>query len=153
MCTFILEFNMNYIDVALEEAKKSKDLNEVPVGAVIVYKDKIIAKAHNVNNNTSVSNHAEMIAIDKAIKEINDWRLNDCEMYVTLEPCPMCAGAILKSRIKKIYIGTSSNIKSNKKTIESIFNNKEYYHNVDYEYLNNKDCSKILTDFFKEKRL
>jgi tRNA(adenine34) deaminase len=148
-----LEFNMNYIDIALEEAKKSKDLNEVPVGAVIVYKDKIIAKAHNVNNNTSVANHAEMIAIDKAIKKINDWRLNDCEMYVTLEPCPMCAGAILKSRIKKIYIGTSSNIKSNKKTIESIFNNKDYYHNVDYEYLNNKDCSRILTDFFKEKRL
>ncbi len=64
---------MNYIDIALEEAKKSKYLNEVPVGAVIVYKDKIIAKAHNVNNNTSVANHAEMIAIDKAIKEINDW--------------------------------------------------------------------------------
>ena len=142
-----------YIELAFEEANKSKDIDEVPVGAVIVYKNKVIAKGHNLSNKDSVSNHAEIIAINEAIKELNDWRLNECEMYVTLEPCPMCAGAILKSRIKKIYIGTSSNIKSNKKTIESIFNNKEYYHNVDYEYLNNKDCSKILTDFFKEKRL
>lgn len=144
---------MNYIDVALEEARKSKDIDEVPVGAVIVYKNKIIARAHNLGNNDTVSNHAEMIAIDKAIKKIKDWRLNDCEMYVTLEPCPMCAGAILKSRIKKVYIGTSSNIKSNKKVLESIFNNNDYYHYVDYEYLDNIDCSKILTDFFKEKRL
>ena len=144
---------MNYIDVALDEAKKSKDIDEVPVGAVIVYKDNIIAKGHNISNNDTVSNHAEIIAINEAIRIINDWRLNECEMYVTLEPCPMCAGAILKSRIKKVYIGTTSNIKSNKKIIESIFNNNDYYHNVDYEYLNNDNCSKILTDFFKEKRL
>ncbi len=144
---------MNYIDEALKEAKKSKDIDEVPVGAVIVYKDKIIAKGHNVSNNDNVSNHAEIIAINKAIKKLGDWRLNDCEMHVTLEPCPMCAGAILKSRIKKVYIGTQSNLKSNRKIIELIFNNKDYYHNVDFEYLNNNKCSQILTDFFKEKRL
>ena len=144
---------MNYIDIALDEARKSKDIDEVPVGAVIVYKDKIISKGHNISNNDCVANHAEIIAINKAIVVLNDWRLNDCEMYVTLEPCPMCAGAILKSRIKKVYIGTSSNIKSNKKIIDSIFNNDDYYHNVDFEYLNDANCSKILTDFFKEKRL
>ena len=143
----------NYIDVALEEANKSKDIDEVPVGAVIVYNDKVIAKGHNISNINTVANHAEIIAINEAIKYLNDWRLNECEMYVTLEPCPMCAGAIIKSRIKKLYIGTQSNIKSNRKTIESILNNKDYYHNVDCEYLNNKNCSKILTDFFKEKRL
>ena len=143
-----------YIEAALDEAKIAYSLNEVPVGAVIVKNNKIIAKSHNLKKNSnSITNHAEIISIIEASSYIGDWRLNDCEMYVTLEPCPMCAGAILKSRIKKIYIGTSSNIKSNKKIIESIFNNKEYYHNVDYEYLNNKDCSRILTDFFKEKRL
>ncbi len=142
-----------YISVALEEANKSRELDEVPVGAVIVYKNKIIAKGHNMSNNHSVANHAEIVAINEAIKELNDWRLNECEIYITLEPCPMCAGAILKSRIKKVYIGTSSNIKSNRKIIESIFSNNDYYHNVDYEYLNDENCSKILTEFFKEKRL
>ena len=144
---------MNYIDMALEEANKSIVIDEVPVGAVIVYKDKVIAKGHNISNHESVSNHAEIIAMNKAIIKLKDWRLNDCEMYVTLEPCPMCAGAILKSRIKKVYIGTKSNLKSNQKIIESIFNNKDYYHNVDCEYLDNKKCSEILTDFFKKKRL
>ena len=142
-----------YIDVALEEAIKSKTNDEVPVGAVIVYNNKIIASGHNINNNHGVSNHAEIIAINDAIKVLNDWRLNDCEMYVTLEPCPMCAGAILKSRIKKVYIGTESNIISNKLIMDSIFNNKDFYHKVDYQYLNNKKCSKILTDFFRDKRL
>lgn len=142
-----------YIEIALIEANKSKDIDEVPVGAVIVHNNKIISKGHNLSNIDSVSNHAEIIAINEAIKKIGDWRLNECELYVTLEPCPMCAGAILKSRIKKVYIGTSSNIKSNKKIIESIFSNNDYYHIVDFEYLNDDKCSKILTDFFKEKRL
>ena len=144
---------IKYIDVAFDEANKSKLIDEVPVGAVIIYKDKIIAKGHNLSNNKSVSNHAEIITINKAIKKLKDWRLNECEMYVTLEPCPMCAGAILKSRIKKVYIGASSNIKSNRKIVDSIFKNKEYYNNVDYEYLNDDNCSRILTDFFKGKRL
>ena len=142
-----------YIEIALIEANKSKDIDEVPVGAVIVHNNKIISKGHNLSNIDSVSNHAEIIAINEAIKKIGDWRLNECELYVTLEPCPMCAGAILKSRIKKVYIGTSSNIKSNKKIIESIFSNNDYYHIVDFEYLNDYNCSKILTDFFREKRL
>ena len=142
-----------FLKAAYEEALTSKQEDEVPVGAVIVYKNKIIGKGHNESNNITVSNHAELKAIDQAIKYLNDWRLNECEMYVTLEPCPMCAGAILKSRIKKVYIGTPSNIKSNQDIIESIFKNKEFYNCVDCEYLNDENCSKILTDFFKEKRL
>ena len=142
-----------YIKVALEEAKIAYDLNEVPVGAVIVKDYEIIAKSHNLKKSTnSITNHAEIISIIEASSYVGDWRLNDCELYVTLEPCPMCAGAIVQSRIKKIYIGCESNIKSNKKIIESILQNKEYNHQVEIEYLDNKDCSQILTKFFENKR-
>ena len=145
--------NDEYIDVALDEAKIAYNLNEVPVGAVIVRNNQIVAKAHNLKMNTSnIMNHAEIIAIMKATSHVGDWRLNDCEMYVTLEPCPMCAGAILQSRIKKIYIGAFSNIESNKKIIKTILQNNEYNHRVEIEYLNNKDCSEILTSFFENKR-
>lgn len=142
-----------YIDAALEEAMLAYDLNEVPVGAVIVKDNQIIAKAHNLKKNTNnIMNHAEIVAIIEASSYLGDWRLNDCDMYVTLEPCPMCAGAIVQSRIKNLYIGTSSNIKSNKNIIDSIFNNNDYYHQVKVEFLDNKDCSQILTDFFENKR-
>ncbi len=142
-----------FINIALEEAKKAYKSNEVPVGAVIVNDGKVIAKSHNLKRNTNnVMNHAEIMCINEGSKHIGDWRLNDCEMYVTLEPCPMCAGALVQSRIKKIYIGSESNIKSNKKIIRNILQNSEYNHFVEIEYLNNKDCSQILTDFFSNKR-
>ncbi len=142
-----------YIDIALEEARIAYNLNEVPVGAVIVNNNEIIAKAHNLKRSTNnVMNHAEIISIIEASNYVSDWRLNDCEMFITLEPCPMCAGAIVGSRIKKIYIGCESNIKSNKEIIKSILQNSESDHYVDIEYLNNKDCSKILTEFFSNKR-
>ena len=142
-----------FIDYALEEAKIAFNLNEVPVGAIIVKDGKIIAKAHNLKRGTNnVMNHAEIISIVEASNYIGDWRLNDCEMYVTLEPCPMCAGAIVGSRIKKIYIGCESNIKSNKKIIYDILQNPEADHQVEIEYLNNKECSNILTEFFSNKR-
>ena len=142
-----------YINVALDEAKIAFDLNEVPVGAVIVKNNEILAKSHNLKKSTnSITNHAEIISIIEASSYLGDWRLNDCELYVTLEPCPMCAGAIVQSRIKKIYIGCGSNIKSNKQIIKSILQNNEYNHQVEIEYLNNKDCSKILTEFFENKR-
>lgn len=92
-----------YMSIALEEAKKAYKLEEVPVGCVIVYQDKILAKSHNTRHKTkSVFDHAELIAIKKASKKINSWILEDCEMYVTLEPCLMCASAIIQSRIKRI---------------------------------------------------
>ena len=142
-----------YIDIALEEAKIAYNLNEVPVGAVIVKDGKIIAKAHNLKRSTNnIMNHAEIISILEASQYVGDWRLNVCEMYITLEPCPMCAGALVQSRIKKIYIGTESNIKNNRKIIESILQNNEYNHQVEIEYLDNKDCSQILTKFFENKR-
>ena len=142
-----------FINVALDEAKIAYNLNEVPVGAVIIRNNKIIAKSHNLKRSTNnVMNHAEIISIIEASNYMGDWRLNDCEMYVTLEPCPMCAGAILNSRIKKLYIGCESNIKSNKDIIKSILQNFESDHFVEIEYLNNKECSEILTEFFSNKR-
>jgi tRNA(adenine34) deaminase len=141
------------IKVALDEAMIAYNLNEVPVGAVIVKNGEIIAKAHNLKRSTNnIMNHAEIISIIEASNYIGDWRLNDCEMYITLEPCPMCAGAIVQSRIKKIYIGTESNIKSNRKLIENILQNTEADHRVEIEYLNNSKCSEILSKFFSNKR-
>ena len=143
----------DYIEQALNEAKIAYNLNEVPVGAVIVKNGEIIAKSHNLKRSTNnIMNHAEIISIIEASNYIGDWRLNDCEMYITLEPCPMCAGAIVQSRIKKIYIGTESNIKSNKEIIASILQNSESDHRVELEYVNNKECSDILTMFFSNKR-
>ena len=145
--------NDEFLDIALSEAKIAYNLNEVPVGAVIVRDGVIISKAHNLKRSTNnIMNHAEIIALLEASEYIGDWRLNDCEMFVTLEPCPMCAGAISQSRIKKIYIGTESNLKTNKKIIETILKNNDGNQPVEVEYLNNKDCSQILTDFFDNKR-
>ena len=142
-----------FINIALEEAKIAYNLNEVPVGAIIVQNNEIIAKAHNLKRSTNnIMNHAEIISIIEASNYVGDWRLNDCEMYVTLEPCAMCAGAIVQSRIKKIYVGAESNIESNKIIIKEILQNTEYNHLVEIEYLNNKDCSNILTNFFNNKR-
>ena len=94
-----------YINYALDEAIIAYNLNEVPVGAVIIRNNEIIAKAHNLKRSTNnVMNHAEIISIIEASNYIGDWRLNDCEMYVTLEPCPMCAGAIREARLKKYIL-------------------------------------------------
>ena len=142
-----------FLNIALEEAKIAFNLNEVPVGSVIVKDGEVIAKSHNLKRNTNnVMNHAEIISIIEASNYIGDWRLNDCEMFITLEPCPMCAGAIVGSRIRKIYIGCESNIRSNKELIKNILQNVYADHFVEIEYLNNKECSEILTKFFSNKR-
>lgn len=142
-----------YMKNALKEAKKAYLKNEVPVGAIIVKDGKIIAKAHNQKVSTkNIFGHAEILAIKKAANKIGDWRLNECIMYVTLEPCPMCASAIQQSRIQKIYIGAPSKIENNKDIIQLILQNPQYNHTVDIEYSYNENCSNILTDFFNDKR-
>ena len=101
------KLKIKYMEQALIEARKAYEKEEIPVGAIVVRDNKIIAKAHNIKEEKNdTTKHAEIIAIQKASKRLGSWRLNDCEMYVTLEPCAMCAGALIQSRIKKVYIGT-----------------------------------------------
>lgn len=143
-----------FMKAALKEAKKAYDKLEVPVGAVIVKDRKIIARAHNLKETKNdTTKHAEILAIQKASKKLNSWRLIDCEMYVTLEPCSMCAGALINSRIKKVYIGASD---PKTGAVGSVFNLLEDYtfnHKVEYEKgVLQDECESILKEFFKELR-
>ena len=142
-----------YMKFALEEAYKAFNKNEIPVGAVIVLEDKIIAEAHNLKDSTGiVINHAEILAIQKANKVINDWRLNGAIMYVTLKPCPMCASAIQQARISKVIYGTSSNNNYNNQLTNMIFNDNNTNHKVIFEKSNcfNDECKLIIDTFFKK---
>lgn len=135
-----------YIDEVIKLANKAKRRKEVPVGALIILNDKIIAKAYNLKNKTQkATKHAEIIAIEKANRKIKTWRLNDCVMIVTLEPCMMCAGAILESKIKKIYCLLK---KENECSIEWLRKN-----GVEVEFIeNNIKSLMLLKSFFEKKR-
>ena len=110
-----------YMKLAIKEANKAYQMGEVPVGAVIIKNDKVIAKAYNKKEKIgNVLGHAEIIAIKKASKKINNWRLDDCDIYITLEPCPMCASAIKQSRITNIYFGLNNSDENNIKIVKSI---------------------------------
>ena len=139
---------------ALKEAQKAYDKLEIPVGAVIVKDGKIIARAHNIKElKNDTTKHAEIIAIQKASKKLGAWRLNDCEMYVTLEPCPMCAGAIIQARIKKLYIGTMDEKTGACGSVLNLLEDYKFNHQVEVETgLLNNECEKILKDFFKDLR-
>lgn len=146
--------NEKYMKVALNEAKKSLKTGDVPIGAVIVLDNKIIAKAHNMKENKKdPTRHAEIIAIQKATKKINDWYLKDCIMYTTLEPCLMCAGALIQSRIKKIVYAADNKKFGYVKSIYDILNNKKNNHIVEVECGILKDESiNLLQNFFRSKR-
>ena len=136
---------------ALKEAQKAYNKLEVPVGAVIVKNGKIIARGYNQKETKyDTTKHAEIIAIQKASKKLKSWRLLDCEMYVTLEPCSMCAGAIINSRIKKLYIGTMDEKTGAAGSRLNLFKDYKFNHNVEVETGILKDeCEGILKDFFK----
>ena len=142
-----------FMKEALKEAKKAYKKEEIPVGAVIVKDGKILARAHNLREkNQCATAHAEILAIEKASKKLNAWRLEECEMYVTLEPCMMCMGAIINSRIKKIYIGT---LDPKTGSCESVIDIKNYKFNhvVEIETgILKEECEYILKDFFKMLR-
>ena len=143
-----------FMKEALKEAKKAYDKLEVPVGAVIVKDGKVIARAHNLKETKyDTTNHAEIIAIQKASKKLKSWRLLDCEMYVTLEPCSMCAGAIINSRIKKVYIGANDEKTGAVGSVLNLFEDYKFNHNVEFEKgILKEDCENILKDFFKNLR-
>ena len=147
--------DFTYMKLALDEAYKAFKKNEVPVGAVIVLNDKVIAKAHNLKDSTGiVINHAEILAIQKANKKINDWRLIGATMYVTLEPCPMCSSVIQQSRIERVVYGTSSKNDYNKEINSLILHDKHTNHQVIIEKsaTHNKECEEIINNFFKKIR-
>ena len=132
-----------YMSVALEEARKAFKYNEIPVGAVIVKNGKIISKAYNKREKThDVTMHAEIIAISKACKKLKNWRLEDCTIYVTMEPCMMCCGAIEQSRISKVVYGTANENFGNIKNI--------HVKNISQEC--ETECRELVTEFFKNKR-
>jgi len=143
-----------FMKEALKEAQKAYNKLEIPVGAVIVKDGQIIARAHNQKETKiDTTNHAEILAIQKASKKLQSWRLLDCEMYVTLEPCSMCAGAILNSRIKKIYIGTNDEKTGAVGSVLNLFKDYKFNHEVEYETgIMQKECEEILKKFFKELR-
>ena len=126
----------------------------MPVGCVIVKDGKIIARAHNLKETKQdTTKHAEMIAIQKASKKLEAWRLLDCDMYITLEPCSMCAGAIINSRIRKIYIGTMDEKTGAAGSVLDLFKDFIFNHKVEVETgILKQDCEKILKKFFKELR-
>lgn len=142
-----------YMKEALKEANKAKTIGEVPIGAVIVKDDKIIARAHNLRETKMNSlNHAEIIAIDKACKKTGNFRLENCDLYVTVEPCLMCAGAIVQSRIRKVYFGTRDDKYGAVVSVANAFDIKSN-HKVELEQgILKLECEKILKDFFKEIR-
>ena len=141
---------MNFMKFAIEEAKKSD--NDIPVGAVVVYNGEIIASAHNEREKLNdISAHAEILALKKASKVLNNWRLEDCEIYVTLEPCPMCGWAILQSRVKSVYFGSyDMNYGSftSKIDLRTLSSNKI---NI-YGGIEEQECDKLLKIFFKNIR-
>lgn len=143
-----------FMKEALKEAEKAYKKLEVPVGAVIVKDDKIIARAHNKKEEkNSPIMHAEIIAIEKACKRINNWRLTGCKMYVTLEPCPMCAGALVNSRIDKIYIGTKDPKTGACGSKLNLLQECEFDTSVEIENgILQEECQEILKAFFKEIR-
>ena len=144
-----------YMNEALKQAKKAMKINEVPIGCVIVHNGKIIARGYNRRNtDKSTLAHAEIIAIRKAGKIIGDWRLEDCVMYVTLEPCPMCAGAIVQARIPRVVMGTMNSKAGCAGSVINILHLEKLNHQVEIEKgVLQEECQKIMQDFFKELRI
>ena len=149
-----MDKTLRYMKVALKEAEKAVLLDEVPIGCVIVLNDKIIAKSHNIRESKqNPVGHAEILAIQKASKKLNSWRLEDCEMYVTIEPCIMCAGAIIQSRIKKVYYG-APDLKGGAfgSSIDVLEAKNINHHPEIYPGIMEEECSNLVKNYFKSKR-
>ena len=143
-----------YMQQALEEAKKAAALGEVPIGAVLVYKDEIIARAHNLRETTqNALTHAESMAIQEACEKIGSWRLEETTLYVTLEPCPMCAGAILQSRVPRVVYGARDLKAGCVDSLYRLLNDPRFNHEcIVTEGVLTDECGQILTDFFRALR-
>ena len=149
-----MDKDLKYMNLALKQAIKALSEDEVPVGAIIVKDDKIIAKAYNKKEqkNQPIA-HAEILAIQNACKKLNTWHLDDCVMYVTLEPCVMCAGALIQARIKKVIYGAKSYQDGAIESALKLYETKGFNHYPETMYFDKlEECSKIITNYFKTKR-
>lgn len=145
---------IKFMNLAIKEAKKAEAEDEVPIGAVIVKDGKVLAKAHNKMEKTQLATaHAEILAIIKACKKLKSWRLDDAEMYVTIEPCAMCAGAIVNARIKKVYFGAKEEKSGCAQSKFPVLEESGLNHRTEFEGgIEGEECSKIIKNYFKAKR-
>lgn len=143
-----------YMKEAIKQAKKAESIDEVPIGAIIVHNNKIIARAHNLRESKqNAVAHAEVLAIQKACKKIGSWRLENCTLYVTLEPCPMCSGAILQSRIKRVVYGASDPKGGCIESCMKMYETKGFNHYPEVTSgILKEECSILLKNYFKQKR-
>ncbi|BAM46150.1 tRNA adenosine(34) deaminase TadA [Amphibacillus xylanus] len=143
-----------YMDLAIKEALKAEQLGEVPIGAVLVYENKVVARAYNLRETRqTTASHAEMYLIEEGNKLFNSWRLEGCTLYVTLEPCQMCAGAILQARIPRVVFGAYDPKAGCAGSIINIFEDQRFNHQVDLVGgVREEECSALLTDFFRRLR-
>ena len=142
-----------YMQLALEEARKAAELGEIPIGAVLVHDGEVVCSAHNMRETwQSATAHAEVIVIEEACKKLARWRLSGCTLYVTVEPCPMCAGAVANARIKKVYFGAYD---SKMGAMNSVIDLSKYNFNHHFEAeggILKEECASLLSDFFKKLR-
>ena len=143
-----------FMKSAIKQALLAKDKDEVPIGAVIVLDGKIIARAHNLMEKTQLATaHAEILAINKACKKLKSWRLDGAEMYVTIEPCPMCAGAIANARIKKVYFGAYEKKSGCAESKYPVLTDSGLNHTTEFEGgIEQEICANIIKNYFKAKR-
>ena len=150
----VFDQDRKFMQEAIEEAKKAQALGEVPIGAVIVYKDEIIGRAHNLRETSqNAVTHAELMAIQQACEAIGSWRLEETTLYVTLEPCPMCAGAILQSRVPRVVYGARDLKAGCVDSLYQLLNDARFNHECDVtEGISADECGELLTNFFRAIR-
>ena len=150
----LYEKDVFFMKKAIKQAKKAAGINEVPIGCVIVKDGEVVAKGYNRRNTDhSTLSHAEITAIRRASKKLKDWRLEDCTLYVTLEPCQMCAGAIVRARIKRVVVGSMNPKAGCAGSVLNILQMKEFNHQVELVTgVLDEECSELLKDFFKKLR-
>lgn len=150
-----MSIDEKYMKEALKQAKKAYALGEVPIGCVIVHEGNIIGRGYNRRNTDKTTlAHAEITAIKKACKKIGDWRLEDCHMYITLEPCPMCAGAIVQARIPRVIVGSMNPKAGCAGSIYNLLNEPRFNHQVEFEHgVLEEMCTQMLQKFFQELRI
>lgn len=144
-----------FMFAAIREAQKAEIKDEVPIGTVVVVDGKIVARAHNLTEKTQLATaHAEILAINKACKKLKSWRLDTAEIYVTVEPCAMCAGAIANARIKKVYFGAYEKKSGCACSKHEILTDNGMNHTTEYEGgILETECSEMLKDYFRSKRV